>query len=142
MNVRISKTRPDAIIPAYETPGACCFDLRVLEEVTIAPGAIVDLPTGLVFAVPEGYMLMVAPRSSTPKKGVQMPHSIGIIDQDFRGPEDELRIRVRNFTDTPVTIPKGDRLCQAGFVRVDRAEWEEGPPLTDRTRGGFGSTGS
>ncbi len=142
MRVRISKTRPDAIIPDYKTPSACCFDLHCLEEATLAPGEIADLPTGLILAVPEGYMLMVAPRSSTPKKGVHMPHGIGIIDQDFCGPEDELRVRVRNFTDAPIEIRKGDRLCQAGFVRVDRAEWEEGPPLASANRGGFGSTGN
>lgn len=141
MKVRISKTRPDAVIPEYKTRGACCFDIHCLEDATLAPMAIADLPTGLIFAVPEGYMLMVAPRSSTPKKGVHMPHGIGIIDQDFCGPEDELRLRVRNFTDVPVEIKKGDRLCQAGFVRVDRVEWEVGPPVSEETRGGFGSTG-
>ena len=141
MRVRISKTRPDAVIPDYKTPGACCFDLHCPEDAELAPGEIKDLATGLIFAVPEGYMLMVAPRSSTPKKGVHLPHGIGIIDQDYRGPDDELRLRVRNFTDAPVTIAKGDRICQAGFVRVDRAEWEEGPPLASETRGGFGSTG-
>lgn len=141
MKVRISKTRPDAVIPEYKTRGACCFDIHCLEDAMLAPMTIADLPTGLIFAVPEGYMLMVAPRSSTPKKGVQLPHGIGIIDQDFCGPEDELRLRVRNFTETPVEIKKGDRLCQAGFVRVDRAEWEEGPPIAEKTRGGFGSTG-
>ena len=141
MKVRISKTRPDAVIPEYKTPGACCFDLHCLEDATLAPGQIADLPTGLIFAVPEGYMLMVAPRSSTPKKGVHMPHGIGIIDQDFCGPEDELRLRIRNFTDTPVRVMKGDRVCQAGFVRVDRASWDEGPALGEKTRGGFGTTG-
>jgi dUTP pyrophosphatase len=141
MKVRISKTRFDAVIPEYRSAGACCFDIHCLEDATLAPGAMADLPTGLIFAVPEGYMLLVAPRSSTPKKGVNMPHGIGIIDQDFRGPADELRLRIRNFTDVPVDIKKGDRLCQAGFVRVDRVEWEEGPPLASQTRGGFGSTG-
>jgi dUTP pyrophosphatase len=141
MKVRISKTRPDAVIPAYQTPGACCFDVACIEDATLAPGEIVDLPTGLIFAVPGGYMLMVAPRSSTPKKGVHMPHGIGIIDQDYCGPEDELKIRVRNFTGTTVFLRKGDRVCQAGFVRVDRAELEEGPVMAVATRGGFGSTG-
>lgn len=141
MKVRITKTRPDAVIPEYKTSGACCFDLHCLEDATLAPGEIADLPTGLVFAVPEGYMLMIAPRSSTPKKGVHMPHGIGILDQDFRGPEDELRLRVRNFTDATVEIRKGDRICQGGFVRIDRVEWEEGEAASAESRGGFGSTG-
>lgn len=129
-------------MPKYETPGACCFDIVCVEDHVIAPKAIADLPTGLVFRVPDGYMLMVFSRSSTPvKKGLTMPHGVGIIDQDYCGPGDELKIRVMNFTDAPVELKKGDRVCQAGFVRVDRAEWDEGPPNSAKTRGGFGSTG-
>lgn len=142
MKVRISKTRPDAVIPEYKTRGACCFDIHCVEDATLAPMAIADLPTGLIFAVPDGYMLLVAPRSSTPvKKGLTMPHGVGIIDQDFCGPGDELKLRVMNFTDAPVELKKGDRVCQAGFVRVDRCEWEEGDTASEATRGGLGSTG-
>ncbi len=141
MQVRITRTRPDATLPEYKTSGACCFDLVCLEDAMLGPDEIADLPTGLVFSVPEGYMLMVAPRSSTPKKGVHMPHGIGIIDQDYCGPDDELKLRVRNFTSGPVAIKKGDRICQAGFVRVDQAVWDEGPVRSEKTRGGFGSTG-
>ena len=141
MKARITRLRDDVPLPKYETPGACCFDIACIEDAELAPGEIKDLPTGLVFCVPDGYMLMVAPRSSTPKKGVHMPHGIGIIDQDYCGPEDELKIRIRNFTDAPVSLRKGDRVCQAGFVRMDRAEWEEGPARGEKTRGGFGTTG-
>jgi dUTP pyrophosphatase len=141
MNVRITRTRPDATLPEYKTPGAVCFDLACVEDITLEPKSMADLPTGLVFGIPEGYMLLVASRSSTPKKGVQLPHGIGIIDQDYCGPEDELKLRIMNFTDVPVEIKKGDRICQAGFVRVDRAVWDEGPALADKTRGGFGTTG-
>ena len=72
---------------------------------------------------------------------IAMPHGIGIIDQDFCGPGDELKLRVMNFTEAPVELKKGDRVCQAGFVRVDRAEWEEGEAVSETTRGGLGSTG-
>lgn len=142
MRIRVTKTRPDAALPEYKTPGACCFDIVCLEDAVIAPGEIADLPTGLVFRVPDGYMLMVAPRSSAPRRGIHMPHGIGIVDQDYCGPNDELRVRVRNFTDAPVALRKGDRVCQAGFVRIDRAEWEEAEAATAVSRGGFGSTGA
>ncbi len=141
MNVRITRTRPDAVLPEYKTSGAVCFDIVCVEDIVLEPKSMADLPTGLVFGIPEGYMLLVASRSSTPKKGVQLPHGIGIIDQDYCGPEDELKLRVMNFTEAPVEIKKGDRVCQAGFVRVDRAVWDEGPATSDKTRGGFGTTG-
>ncbi len=143
MKVEIARVHPDAVLPDYQTAGAACFDLTCAEEATISPGAIAHLHTGLIVRVPEGYMLMVAPRSSMPKRtGLVMPHSIGIIDQDYCGPKDELMIQVQNPTRAPVTVRKGDRICQAGFVRVDRAEWIEGPPTAETSRGGFGSTGA
>lgn len=141
MNVRITRLRPDVPLPKYETSGACCFDIVCVEDTVIQPREIELLPTGLIVCVPDGYMLMVASRSSTPmKKGLMLPHGIGILDQDYCGPEDELKLQVYNFTDRFVEIKKGDRICQAGFVRVDRAEWEEGT-ASGPSRGGFGSTG-
>ena len=142
MNVTITRIHPDAVLPEYQTFGAACFDLVCIEDTTISPKEIAYLHTGLVVCVPEGYMLMVAPRSSMPKRtGLVMPHSIGIIDQDYCGPKDELMIQVQNSTEAAVTVRKGDRICQAGFVRVDRAEWVEGPSAIETSRGGFGSTG-
>lgn len=88
-------------------------------------------------------MFLVVPRSSTPKKlGLSIPHGIGIIDQDFCGPEDELKLQVYNFTEKTVTIRRGLRICQGVFVRVDRAEWDEVEKIEEKTRGGFGSTGN
>jgi dUTP pyrophosphatase len=141
MNVRITKIRPEAVIPEYKTPGSCCFDLVCVEDAVIQPKEIKLLPTGIVVCVPEGYMLMVASRSSTPKKGLQIIQGVGILDQDYCGPNDELKLQVYNHTDSPVEVKKGDRIYQAGFVRVDRAEWDEGPAVGVKDRGGFGSTG-
>lgn len=141
MKVRVTRLRDDIPLPAYGTPGAACFDIAVTEDVTIAPKELALLPTGLVFCVPEGHFLMVAARSSTPvKRGLMLANGIGIIDPDFCGPEDELRIEVWNYTDAPVTLKKGDRIAQGGFVRIDRADWDEGP-AEGPTRGGIGSTG-
>jgi dUTP pyrophosphatase len=142
MKVRITRLRPDVPLPRYQTPGSACFDLTCIENTIIAPGELKLLPLGLVIATPPGYMLMIASRSSTPmKKGLMLPHGIAIIDRDYCGPDDELLVLVRNFTERPVEIKKGDRICQAGFVRMDNAEWDEGPAATQESRGGHGSTG-
>ena len=85
---------------------------------------------------------MVTARSSTPRrKGLSVPHGVGVIDQDYRGDDDEVRCQVYNFTDQPVTVRRGERLAQGIFVRVDRAEWEEVALMDAPARGGFGSTG-
>jgi len=146
--MKVSITRlpiaADLPLPEYETPGAVGFDICAAEEITVAPQEIVRIKTGLVVKTPAGYALIVVPRSSTPKKkGLDMPHSIGIIDQDYCGPNDELQIQVRNFTLQPVTVTRGEKIAQGLFVRVDAAEWEELHPekLPEMSRGGFGSTG-
>ena len=81
--VEILKTHPDAQIPEYKTVGACAFDLSPVEDAVIQPGEIVRLRTGLVICVPEGYVLLVAARSSLPKKhGLCVPQGVGIVDND------------------------------------------------------------
>lgn len=141
MLVRITRLDPSVPLPRYETPGSVAFDLRARREVIVAPRALAKIPTGLVIATPPGFTLIVASRSSTPeRKGLLTPHGIGIVDQDFCGPEDELQIQVYNFSDTPVTITASERIAQGMIVPVARAEWMEGP-ANDTNRGGFGSTG-
>ena len=142
MKVKIHRRNKDVDIPRHQTPGSVGFDLSPSVTTTINPKEIVLLPTGLVFEIPPGYMLAIVPRSSTArKKGLMMPNGIGVIDQDYCGPEDEIKILVYNFTDQPVTVEKGERIVQGIFVRVDRTEWEEVEMVDTRTRGGFGSTG-
>jgi len=141
MKVRITRLRDGVPLPKYETPGAVMFDLACIEDDIVQPKEIKLLPTGLVVSVPDGHMLMVASRSSTAmKKGLEIIQGVGIVDQDYCGPKDELKLQVYNFTDEPVEVKKGDRIYQAGFIPIVRAEWEEGP-ADGPSRGGFGSTG-
>lgn len=139
--VRILRIHPQAHIPEYKTPGACGFDIACIEDATIAPGAVARLRTGLVICVPEGHMLMLAGRSSLPKKGLSVPHGFGTIDQDYCGPTDELLVQVLNFTQEPVEVKAGDRLAQGIFVPIARVSFTEAETLEGSNRGGFGSTG-
>ena len=54
-------------LPAYETPGSAGMDLRAAVPVdgaiVLAPGARAMVPTGLSFAIPEGYEVQIRPRS-------------------------------------------------------------------------------
>jgi len=91
---------------------------------------------------PVGHFLMIAPRSSLPrKKGLSIPQSVGIVDRDYSGPEDEILLQVYNFTDQDVRVTKGERLAQGIFLKADRVEWEEVERIRAQSRGGFGSTG-
>lgn len=144
LHVKVKITRVDSALPlpAYESAGAVGFDFLAREEVTIAGRSISLIPGNVRVGVPEGYMLLVSLRSSAPrKKGLLMPHGVGVIDRDYCGPEDEIHIQVYNFTDQPVTVHRGDRIAQGIFVRTDTVEWQEVAQIKSESRGGFGSTG-
>jgi dUTP pyrophosphatase len=130
-------------VPRYQTPGAAAFDLAAAADLTVAPGQLALVPTGLVFAVPDGHFLAIVARSSLPKRGLIVANGLGVLDSDYRGPADEARVLVLNYTTTPVSIARGDRIAQALVQRVPRVEFvplEHGDD--DDSRGGFGSTGA
>lgn len=140
MKVQIKLVDNTLPLPEYQTPGAVAFDLYARETMTIPAGAVERIPTNIIVKIPEGYMLLVKDRSSTArKKGLIC--TIGYIDQDYCGPTDEILYQVYNFTESPVTVERGERVGQAAFVRVDQMEWEEVAEMTGANRGGFGTTG-
>jgi dUTP pyrophosphatase len=127
--------------PAYQSPGAAAVDLAAAAAVTVPPRGLVAVPTGLVFAVPDGYFLAIVARSSLPKRGLLVANGLGVLDSDYRGPADEARVLVLNYTDAPVTIAAGDRIAQAFVVGVPAVRFEPFTPAAGSSRGGFGSTG-
>src|SRR3954449_2072958 len=81
-------------------------------------------PRGAGVGRPPGWSLLVALRSSAPRRhGVIQPHGVGIIDQDYRGPEDELRIQLLNVGRETVEIPAGTRLAQGVLLKSDQASF-------------------
>ena len=137
---RIDKSLP---LPVYETSGSVGFDILCREKITIQPSSLGFLPSNVIVQTPAGYLLMVALRSSSPKKyGLLMPHGIGIIDNDYCGEKDEIKVQVYNFTHKPVTIKRGEKVAQGVFVKIEKAEWDEVETISVNSRGGFGSTDS
>jgi dUTP pyrophosphatase len=142
MQVNIKRIDRELPLPHYATDGSCGFDMYSRVTVTIDPQQIVLLPSNLIIQTPSGYVLLLTPRSSlAKKKGLTMPHSIGVIDQDYSGREDEILIQVQNVTAKQVTVERGERLAQGIFVRTNQADWQEVESITSKNRGGIGSTG-
>ena len=53
-----------------------------------------------MIAVPNGYFLGIFARSSTPlKRGLMVANGVGVVDADYCGPEDEIKVQVLNVTD-------------------------------------------
>lgn len=142
MQVNIKRIDPSLPLPTYQTTGAACVDLLARETTIIAPHQIGLIPCNIIVETPPGYFFAVLPRSSTPKKkGLLIPHGMGVIDSDYAGPEDEVKFQVLNFTDNEVTIEKGERVAQGCFIKIAQVEFVELKKVTKKTRGGFGSTG-
>jgi len=141
MKVKIKRIDKSLPLPVYETAGAVGFDLLCRESQTIAPQTVGLIPANVIVETPPGYMLMVTLRSSTPRKrNLLIPHGVGVIDQDYCGDGDEILLQVYNFSQSPVTVERGDRIAQGIFVKVAQADWIEVDQMDAETRGGFGST--
>jgi len=133
----------DIPLPKYMSEHASGMDLyaAVDEPLELAPGQIRLVPTGLYIAVPPGFEAQVRPRSGLAlKHGILVVNSPGTVDSDYRG---ELGIILGNIGKHPFPIERGDRIAQLVIQSVVRAEWEpaDALPETDRSVGGFGSTG-
>jgi dUTP pyrophosphatase len=131
-------------LPAYMTAGAAGADVRaaVTEAVTIAPGDIVMIPTGLTIEIPAGFEVQIRPRSGLAvKHGVTLPNSPATIDSDYRG---EIRVGLVNLGREAFTIERGMRIAQMVAAPVTRIEWEQTETLSTSTRGagGFGHSGT
>ncbi len=141
MKVKIKRVDTTLPLPQYESHGAVAFDLIARVTTGVPARGMARIPLNVIIEIPRGYMLLLKDRSSTLKR-TGLLTTVGFIDQDFHGPEDEMLLQVFNPTDREVIIYREDRLAQASFVRVDSVEWEEvqGDIRSD-SRGGFGSTG-
>jgi len=130
-------------LPYYATGGAAAIDLHACIDnpVTIPGGGQAVIPTGLSMAVPDGYVGILALRSSMGvRKGLGLSNGIGVIDSDYRGP---LSVGLYNMRADSYTVEPGDRIAQLMVVPVLRPEIEvvDELPETERGANGFGSTG-
>jgi dUTP pyrophosphatase len=141
MRLKIRRLDDTVALPTYGTDESAGFDLAAAHDVTVAPGQITLIRTGLVIEVPTGHFLGIFARSSTPlKRGLAVANGVGIIDPDYSGPRDEVMIQVHNFTARDVHVKRGDRLAQGIVLPAPRVTWQEVDTIREVTRGGFGST--
>jgi len=143
--VQLSHFDKNFPLPQLETPGSAGADLRVSFEdkgqYEVTPGEKILLPTGLKMEIPQGYEVQIRPRSgmslNTPMMVVNAP---GTIDADYRG---EIKIIMGNMGNESYVIKHGDRVAQMVFSKVFSYTFEVVQEIsdTDRSVGGFGSTG-
>lgn len=131
-------------LPQVQTPGSAGFDICSNESVTLVPGRAELVSTGIYLAIPQGYECQVRSRSGLALKNqVVVLNSPGTIDSDYRG---EVKVILMNHGHNLFEIQAGDRIAQLVFNKIELPEVElvdkvYNLPPTDRSSGGFGSTG-
>lgn len=136
----------DLPLPSYQSEHAAGLDLSAAlpadGPLRLAPGARALVPTGIAIALPPGHEAQVRPRSGlAARHGLSVLNAPGTVDADYRG---EVQVLLINLGSEPVTIARGMRIAQLVIAPVTHAALREAQSLdvTQRGKGGFGSTGS
>lgn len=141
MELKFKKLNKNAKTPTYGTTGSACFDFY-LPNIKVIYGCSNKIGLGIAVEVPEGYALLIVPRSSTGlHTTLRQSNSIGIIDSDYRGEICVLLDNLNAFENKWLT--QGERIAQGFVVPIPKVEFVEVDELgyTYRGVGGFGSTG-
>ena len=117
------------------------IDLHAAEDVKMKAGEYKMIPLGVAMELPKGYEALVAPRSSTYRRfGVLMANSIGVIDESYKGDNDEWHFLAYATQDTMILA--GERICQFRIIKHQpKVRFVEVDSLGNDDRGGVGSTG-
>ena len=141
--IRVKRLKENAIIPTYGSTEAAGADLYacISEPITVQPGEVAWVGTGIALEVPKGCAGLVYARSGMAcKRGLAPANKVGVVDSDYRG---EITVVLLNHGNDPQTIMPGERIAQFVITPVLTPEYEEVSELgeTGRGMGGFGSTG-
>ena len=157
LTLKIKRLSEDAILPVQSTPGAGCWDVFASspptvvssEELVLDKGEVfnsfryLEYQTGLSFELPDGYDMLIFPRSSISNTDLFLANGVGYLDNDYRG---ELRFRFRTLQPDKILknfYGKGERIGQIRLIERNEFDILEVDSLSETKRGdgGFGSTG-
>ncbi len=118
------------------------IDLRAAEDVELKAGQFRMIPLGVAMKLPKGYEAHIVPRSSTFKNfGIIQTNHMGVIDETYCGSNDQWHFPAYALRDT--VIHANDRICQFRIMEHQpQVSFEQTEELSDRDRGGLGSTGT
>lgn len=144
MELKIKKLRENAKLPTRGTAGSAGMDLYACidESITINPGDLTVIPTGIAIALPDNSCVayLYARSGLGVKHGICLSNGVGVIDSDYRG---EVCVGLCNVSSEPYTIFPFERIAQMVISPVIIPDLVETDTLddTERGSGGFGSTG-
>lgn len=145
MEVNIKKTKEFAIIPTYATDNSAGMDLYACldkDSIEILPHTTQFISTGISMAIPEQYVGLIFARSGIAcKRDLAPANKVGVIDSDYRG---EILVALHNHSDVVQSIVNKERIAQMVIMPYIQVKLNSVDTLdnTDRSIGGFGSTGT
>jgi len=131
--------KPGAKLPERAHPTDAGADLFAYEDLEIYPNEQKLVDTGIAIKISQGFAGFVYNRSSQGKKGITIPHSVGVIDSGYR---DTIKVLLKNIGDDPYKITAGDRIAQLVIQKVELVGFKDIWNDSTRGTGGFGSTGT
>lgn len=158
LEVKIKKLSEDAVVPNYAHESDAGLDLTATSKSYDDYGNMV-YGTSLAFAIPEGYVGLLFPRSSVSKKDLTLANSVGVIDSGYRGEiifkfkpiakieelnNDCCSVNDNDWHHDLAIYDVGDKIGQIIIVPIPKVTLALVDDLgdSDRGEGGFGSTGS
>lgn len=144
MKMKFVKLDREATVPTYGTPCAAGADLYACnggKAITIESGKAVLIHTGIAVEIPDGYVGLIFARSGiSTKRGLAPANKVGVIDSDYRG---EIMVSLYNQSGITQTVEDKERIAQLVITPYVKADFTEVDSLdsTERSSGGFGSTG-
>ena len=155
IKIKIKKLSKNSVLPTYSKYGDAGMDLTATHKDYDNEGNVV-YKTGLAFEIPEGFVGLLFPRSSNAKKDLLLSNGVGVLDSGYRGEVMLKYKRVFNLIEFGKVICDenqrhvvindynvGDKIGQLIILPYPQIEFEEVEELseTERSEGGFGSTG-
>ncbi len=125
MEIKTKRFNKNIPLPEYENLAAG-FDFVCREDINIRPNESKAVPGNVAMEIPDGYVLLIIPRSSTHARfELSMPHSIGIIDPFYNGDENEIMLIFHNFGKEIAKIKKGDKIAQGILIKFEKVLFNE-----------------
>lgn len=141
MLLKVERIHKDAILPCCAHEGDAGLDLYSVDEVIINHGESALIKTGIKIELPKQTEAQVRPRSGLALKfGITVLNTPGTIDEGYRG---EVGVILINHSNKTFIVEKGMKIAQMVIKPVWKVDVIEVNELssTERSEGGFGSTG-
>ena len=140
---KILKIYEEIRMPERATVGSAGYDFYSPLDFVLEPGQTIKIPTGIRAKIEDGWVLMIFPRSGLGFKfRIQLNNTVGIIDSDYYGSDNEGHIFIKITNDSNegkrLSLKKGDGFAQGVFLPYGVTSDDEAAALRN---GGFGSTG-